>query len=316
KTKQIYQYAEINGKPVKTVVNRINAYLLDGLDIFITNRSTPLCDVPSMNFGNVALDSGHLIFSESEKNEFVKREPNSKKWFKKLLGADELLYDKTRWCLWLVDIEPSELRSMPLVMERVKQVKQARESARDKGAQKLALRSHLFRDLNNPKKYLAIPVTTGESRKYIPIIFANGNYIPAVTIQAIPNAGLYHFGILTSAIHMTWMRYVCGRLKSDYRYSKDIVYNNFPFPNPTDKQKHAVETAAQTVLDIRAKFPNSNLADLYDPLSMPSELSKAHQKLDKLVEKCYGKTFDNDSQRVAYLFELYQKLTGKFEFTR
>jgi hypothetical protein len=200
---------------------------------------------------------------------------------------------------------------MPLVMERVKRVKQARESARDQGAQKIALRSHQFRDLNNPKKYLAIPITTGESRYYIPIIFATGNFIPAVTIQAIPNAGLYHFGILTSAMHNAWLRYVCGRLKSDYRYSKDIVYDNFPFLNPTDKQKQAVESAAQTILNIRNNYPKNSLADLYDPLSMPLELLKAHQKLDKLVEKCYGKKFDDDNQRVAYLFELYQKLTGE-----
>ncbi|MDR3199684.1 MAG: hypothetical protein LBU34_17600 [Planctomycetaceae bacterium] len=311
KTKQIYQYAEVTGEPIKTVANRINAYLIDGADVFITSRTTPLCDVPPMSFGNVALDSGYLIFSESEKSEFIKREPKSKKWFKRLLGADELLYSKTRWCLWLVGIEPSELRSMPFVLERVKQVKHARESARDKGAQKLAARSHQFRDLNNPKKYLAIPITTGESRRYVPIIFANNNFIPAVTIQTIPNAGLYLFGILTSSMHMAWMRYVCGRLESRYRYSKNIVYNNFPFPNPTAKQKQSIESTAQVILNIRIKYPKSNLADLYDPLSMPAELVKAHQKLDKVVERAYGKTFENDSQRVAHLFELYQKLTNE-----
>ncbi len=310
--KSIFDYVDIKGEAHEIKARNINAYLVDAKDVFITKRSTPLCNVPKMNFGNIALDSGFLIFNEAEKNEFILIEPQSKKWFKKLLGANELLYNETRWCLWLVDIEPNALRSMPHVLERTKNVQKARLAARDKGTQKLAERSHQFRDLNNPETYIAIPITTGENRKYIPLVYANKDLVPAVTVQAIPNGNLYHFGVLSSAMHMAWVRYVCGRLKSDYRYSKDIVYNNYPWAeNPSEKQIKAVEAAAQQVLDIRLEYPNSSFADLYDPLTMPPKLTKVHQTLDKAVDLCYRpQKFDTETSRMEYLFELYEKYVG------
>ncbi|GHT10966.1 methylase [Bacteroidia bacterium] len=310
--KWLYVYKDVRGEAKKVHAKQINPYLIDTKNVFLESRSKPLCNVPPMNFGNVALDHGHLIFSEQEKKDFISKEPASKKWFKKLLGAEDLLHSRTRWCLWLVGINTLELRAMPYVMERVKLVKAARLAAKDKGAQKLADKAHLFRDLNNPSHYVAIPITTSENRDYVPLVYANKSSIPAVTVQALPNATLYHFGILSSTMHMAWMRYVCGRLKSDYRYSKDIVYNNFPWPNASDKQKASIEELAQAVLDARAAHPTSTLADLYHPLIMPLDLLKAHQKLDRAVERAYGRSFDyyDDMSRVAFLFEQYQRLTA------
>jgi hypothetical protein len=201
---------------------------------------------------------------------------------------------------------------MPNVLERIKKVKEARLKANDIGTQKLADRAHQFRDLNNPTNYIAIPITTGESRKYIPIVYANNELIPAVTIQTIPNGTLYHFGVLMSTIHMAWVKNICGRLKSDFRYSKDIVYNNYPWPeNPTDKQIKAIEEKAQKVLDARAEFPSSSLADLYDPLTMPPALTKAHNELDKAVDLAYRpQAFTSEANRMVFLFELYEKYTA------
>ena len=319
--KCIFEYDDIKGEPHEIKAKNINPYLVDAKDILITKRTTPLCNVPKMSFGNIALDSGFLIFTDEEKNEFILKEPNSEKWFKKLLGAIELLYNKTRWCLWLVDIEPHELKSMRYVLERIKNVKVARLNANDKGTQRLAERASQFRDLNNPEKYIAIPITTSENRNYIPIVYANKELIPAVTIQTIPSGTLFHFGVLMSAMHMAWVKYICGRLKSDYRYSKDIVYNNFPWPlfpltegargSSHEKQIKAIEAAAQKVLDARAEFPNSSLADLYDPLTMPPVLVKAHQELDKTVDLCYRpQPFINAAKRMEFLFELYEKYTA------
>jgi hypothetical protein len=310
--KSIFEYEDIKGEAHEIKAKNINPYLVDAKDLLINKSSNPICNVPKMNFGNIALDSGYLIFTEEEKNEFILKEPKSEKWFKKLLGAIELLYNKTRWCLWLVDIEPNELKSMPLVLERISKVKEARLKANDKGTQRLAERASQFRDLNNPEKYIAIPITTGESRKYIPIIYADKTLIPAVTVQAIPSANLYHFGVLMSSMHMAWVKTVCGRLKSDFRYSKDIVYNNYPWPdNPNDKQLKAIETASQKVLDARLQFPNSSLADLYDPLTMPPTLVKAHNELDKAVDLAYRpQPFTSEANRMVFLFELYEKYTA------
>lgn len=201
---------------------------------------------------------------------------------------------------------------MPLVLERISKVKQARLKANDKGTQRLAERASQFRDLNNPEKYIAIPITTGENRKYIPIVYAGKTLIPAVTVQAIPNGTLFHFGILTSTMHMAWVKNICGRLKSDFRYSKDIVYNNYPWPeNPNEKQIKAIEEKAQNVLDARLQFPNSSLADLYDPLTMPPILLKAHNELDKAVDLAYRQQpFTSEAKRMEFLFELYEKYTA------
>jgi hypothetical protein len=240
----------------------------------------------------------------------LEKEPYADKYFRHFISAYEFLIKGDRWCLWLVDIEPAELKKLKLVYERVKNVKEIREkSARPF----LAAVPHLFAQITQPegKDYILIPRHSSENRKYIPFGFFTSENAAADSCLIIPDGTLYHFGILTSTMHMAWTRYVCGRLKSDYRNSKDIIYNNFPWPNPTEKQMSEIEKAAQDVLDTRVKFPNSSLADLYDPVAMPPALSKAHQKLDKAVETAYGRTFDDDSQRVAYLFELYQKLSGE-----
>jgi hypothetical protein len=290
----------------------INGYLVDAANVFVESRSNPICEVPKMDFGNVALDSGHLIFTPDEKDYFIQKEPKSEQYFKVLLGAIELLYSKTRYCLWLVNCSPAELRSMKNVIERIKLVKEARLKAKDKGANKLAERPHQFRDIKNPISYLAVPVTTGESRIYIPMSFYDNHCIPAVTLQTIPNATLYHFGVLTSKVHMAWMRAVCGRLKSDYRYSKDIVYNNFPWTTPTDSQKSKIEQTAQSIFDARALYPDSSLADLYDETTMPPELRRAHEGNDQAVMSAYG--FDQnmtESEIVAELFKMYEKLKAE-----
>ena len=309
-TKSIYQYATVTSKPVETSVKQINAYLVDSNNIFIQSRTNPLSSVPSMNFGNMPADGGELLFTEEERKIFLQKEPNAKKYFRRFISAHEFLNNKERWCLWLVDIKPDELKKLKYVYERVKNVKKIREkSARPF----LADIPHLFAQITQPEKkdYILIPRVSSETRKYIPMGFFNHKSIASDTCLIIPDCSVYHFGILTSTMHMAWMRYVCGRLKSDYRYSKDIVYNNFPWPNPTEKQKAVIENTAQDVLDIRAKFPNSSLADLYDPVAMPPILIKAHQKLDKAVEAAYGRSFADDGQRVAFLFELYQKLSGE-----
>ena len=310
--KRIFDYEDIKGEAYEIKAKNINPYLVDAKNIFIEKRSIPLCNVPKMNFGNIALDSGFLIFSELEKKEFISLEPKSEKWFKKLLGANELLYSETRWCLWLLDVKPNELNSMPHVLKRIKKVREARLNANDKGTQRLADRAHQFRDLNNPENYIAIPITTGENRKYIPIVYANSDLIPAVTVQAIPNGTLYHFGVLTSSMHMAWVRTVCGRLESRFRYSKDIVYNNYPWPeNITERQKQTIEVAAQKIIDIRKLFFESTLVDLYKTETMPTSLVKAHNELDKAVESAYRKqTFTSEPNRLDFLIELYEKYTA------
>ncbi|MCL1836764.1 MAG: N-6 DNA methylase [Treponema sp.] len=309
--KKIYQYAIVTGEPMETSVKRINAYLVDFDTIFITSRNKPLCNIPPMNFGNMPLDGGHLLLSDEEKKEFIKTEPKSKKYIKPLISAREFLNGMQRWCLWLVDAEPGELRKMPEVLKRVKAVKKFRLASIAPSTRDHASTPSLFRDRNNPNSFILVPRVSSEARKYIPMGLFDNNSIAGDTCMIIPNGTVFHFGVLTSTMHMAWMRYICGRLKSDYRYSKDIVYNNFPWPKPTEKQAAEIEKLAQNVLDTRMKFPNSSLADLYDPVTMPPALSKAHQKLDKAVEAAYGRSFGDDSQRVAYLFELYQELSGE-----
>jgi hypothetical protein len=308
--KQLYHYKNVTSEPVKSVAGNINSYLVDGNNVFITSRGTPICNVPGMNFGNMPADGGELLFSGEEKEQFLKNEPNAERYFRRFISAHEFLNNGDRWCLWLVDIEPTELKKLKLVYEKVKAVKEIRKkSARPF----LADVPHLFAQITQPndKDYILIPCHSSENRKYIPIGFFTSENVAANSCLIIPDGTVYHFGILTSTMHMAWTRYVCGRLELRYRYSKDIVYNNYPWPNPTDKQKTEIEKMAQGILDTRAQFPKASLADLYDPVAMPPALSKAHQKLNKAVEAAYGRTFADDSQRVAYLFELYQRLAGE-----
>jgi len=308
--KKIYQYTTVVSEPMETLVKQINAYLLDADNIFVERRSSPVSDVPEMKFGSMAADGGRLLFSPDEKEVFLSKEPRARSWFKRIVGSEEFINNKERWCLWLVDISPTDLKKLKLVYGRVNDVKEIRKkSARPF----LADIPHLFAQIAQPKSgnFIVVPKVSSEKRKYIPMGFMPSDVIASDLVFIIPNATMYHFGVLTSTMHMAWTCYVCGRLKSDYRYSKDIVYNNFPWPNPTGKQKEAVEKTAQDVLDARAKFPNASLADLYDPIAMPPALLKAHQRLDKAVEMAYGRAFAEDSQRVAFLFGLWQRLAGE-----
>ncbi len=291
----------------------INAYLVEAPDIFIESNKLPLCDVPTMTTGNRPADGGHLIIEAAEYDEFVKKEPAALKYIKKLTGAAEFINNKKRYCLWLVGVSPAELRKMPEVMKRVELCRNDRLNATDAGRRKLADTPMLFRETKNPKSYIIVPATSSESRRYIPIGFLDDNTIPTNAAVIIPEADLFNFGILTSNVHMAWMRAVAGRLKSDYRYSKDIVYNNFPWPTPTPAQKERIEKTAQAILDARELYPESSLADLYDELTMPVELRKAHRANDKAVMEAYGfwGKLNSEAACVAELMKLYKALTEK-----
>ena len=288
----------------------INAYLVEAPDIFIESNKLPLCDVPTMTTGNRPADGGHLIIEAAEYDEFVKKEPAALKYIKKLTGAAEFINNKKRYCLWLVGVSPAELRKMPEVMKRVELCRNDRLNATDAGRRKLADTPMLFRETKNPKSYIIVPATSSESRRYIPIGFLDDNTIPTNAAVIIPEADLFNFGILTSNVHMAWMRAVAGRLKSDYRYSKDIVYNNFPWPTPTPAQKERIEKTAQAILDARELYPESSLADLYDELTMPVELRKAHRANDKAVMEAYGfwGRLNSEAACVAELMKLYKAL--------
>ncbi|MDD3645168.1 MAG: methylase, partial [Bacteroidales bacterium] len=310
--KRIFEYEDIRGEAHEIKAKNINPYLVDAEDLVIKKRTTPLCNVPKMSFGNMPLDGGNLILSDEEKSEFLKIEPNAEKYILPLISAFEFLNGKNRWCLWLVDADPSELKQLPEVLKRVEAVKKFRLNSIAPSTQKFAATPTLFRDRNQPDTYILIPSTSSENRKYIPMGFFGKDDIANNSCHIIPNGTLFHFGVLMSTMHMTWVKSVCGRLKSDYRYSKEIVYNNYPWPeNPTEKQIKAIEEAAQKVLDTRLEFPNSSLADLYDPLTMPPALVKAHNELDKAVDLAYRpQPFTSETNRMGYLFELYEKYTA------
>ena len=273
------------------------------------SRKKPLCDVPEMTTGNRPADGGHLIIEEKDFDEFIKREPMAKKYIKRLVGAKEYINNQKRYCLWLVDASPAELRKMPLVRERVEACRQDRlNGAADR--QKLAETPAVFRETLNPTTSVIIPVVSSENRRYIPIGYIK-NVICTDRIKLIPEVNLYHFGVLTSNVHMAWVRAVCGRLKSDYNYSKDIVYNNFPWCSPTDEQKAKIKETAQGILNARALYPDCSLADLYDEITMPPELRKAHRENDRAVMRAYG--FDvktmTESMCVSELMKMYRELT-------
>lgn len=309
--KLIFDYEDIKGKSHEIKVKNINPYLVDAKSLFVERKQNPICNVPEMFFGNMPADGGEFLFSDEEKNVFLQKEPNAKSLFKEIISAHEFLNNKRRWCLWLEDIEPSILRSLGLVKKRIENVKNIREKS---SRPYLAKTPHLFAQITQPKNvnFILIPRHSSENRNYIPMGMFDKNFISADSCLIIPNGTLFHFGILTSLMHMAWVKYICGRLKSDYRYSKDIVYNNFPWPEtPTDKQIKAIELAAQKVLDTRTEFPNSSLADLYDPLMMPPALSKAHNELDRAVDLAYrSQPFTTEANRMEFLFELYEKYTA------
>jgi len=309
KNKTIFDYEDIKGEATAIPAKNINPYLIDAPNLLITKQTKPISKVPVMNFGNMPLDGGNLLFTDDEKNEFLTKEPLSEKFFLPLISAREFLNNKKRWCLWLVDASPKELKLMKEVLLRIEAVKKFRLDSIAPSTQKHADTPALFRDRNRPETFILIPSTSSENRKYIPIGFFDKNNIANNSCHIIPDATIFHFGILTSEMHMTWVKYTCGRLKSDYRYSKNIVYNNYPFPKDiNDKQKERVEKAAQKVLDTREEFPDSSLADLYDPLAMPPKLVKAHNQLDKAVDLCYRpQAFTNERARIEFLFDLYSQ---------
>ena len=290
----------------------INAYLIDGPDVFIIGRPKPLCCIPEIGIGNLPIDGGNYLFTKEQMNEFIKIEPKSVSYFKLWYGSEEFIHRKPRYCLWLGDCSPAELRQMPNCLKRIEAVRLFRKESKRAATNKLADTPTHFSTENMPQgNYIIVPKVSSERRRYIPMGFMSPDAFASDLVFIIPDATLYHFGILESNVHMAWMRAVCGRLKSDYRYSKDVVYNNFPWPTPTDEQKAKIEQTAQAILDARALYPDSSLADLYDELTMPVELRRAHQDNDRAVMAAYGfpiKTM-TESQCVAELFKLYQELT-------
>ena len=304
KTKLLFDNGQVSE------VENINGYLTNAPDVFIQSSSKPKdSSVPNMTTGNRPADGGHLIIEEEDYDEFILREPNAKPYIKKLLGSSEFINNKKRWCLWLIEATPHQLKAMPLVMNRVQLCKEDRESSSDAGRRKLADTPTLFRETNNPTDYIAVPKVSSERRRYVPMGFLHDDTIPTDLLFIIPSATLYHFAILESNVHMAWMRAVCGRLKSDYRYSKDIVYNNFPWPSPTPEQKARIAEAAQAILDARALYPDSSLAELYDPTLMPKELLQAHRQNDRLVMAAYGFGAKmTESECVAELFRRYGEM--------
>ena len=293
-------------------VSNINAYLMDAPNVYVESRSKPLYNVPPIRKGNQPTDGGNLIIEADDLEGFLIKEPKAARFIKRLIGSKEYINNLPRYCLWLKDASPTELRQMPAVMERMEGVRKMRENSSDAATRRLADFPHLFRETNNPETYIIVPSVSSERRRYVPMGFLTADTIPTNLVLIIPNATLYHYGILESNVHMAWMRAVCGRLKSDYRYSKDVVYNNFPWPNPTDEQKTKIEQTAQEILDARALYPDSSLADLYDELTMPVELRKAHQDNDRAVMEAYGfpvKSSFTESQCVVELFKLYKEKT-------
>lgn len=311
--KRIYDYEDIRGEAHEIKARNINPYLIDASDILIEGRSNPICDVPMMSFGNMPLDGGHLLLTDEERTEFLKKEPDAEKYVLPFISAYEFLNGKKRWCLWLVEASPAELHGLPEIIKKVEGVRKFRMESVRKMTNQKAKTPSLFGEIRDfGESFIVIPRVSSENRKYIPMGFFDKRSVAGDTCLTLPNGGLYHFGILMSKMHMAWVKVVCGRLKSDYRYSKHIVYNNYPWPeSPTKDQIDAIERAAQKVLDVREEFPGSSLADLYDPLTMPPALVSAHNVLDKAVDLAYRpQPFLSDTKRMEYLFELYEKYLG------
>ena len=294
-------------------VSNINPYLTEGSDMYVKAQKKPICDVPPMIAGNKTVKCLALILNSEEKAELICREPTAEKYIKRMIGAEEFINNIPRYCLWLVGVSPVELQKMPLVLERVERVRQDRLASKDKQAHVLANTPTTFRDTNNPSHALVVPLVSSERRRYIPIGYIDDTTIANNKVSIIPDGTIYQFGVLTSNVHNAWMRCVAMRMKSDYSYSLSVVYNTFPWPNATEKQVAIIEKTAQAILDARALYPESSLADLYDELTMPPELRKAHQNNDKAVMQAYGFSVKDmtESKCVAELMKMYQELASK-----
>jgi hypothetical protein len=307
--KTIFEYDDIRGEPHAVPANQINPYLVDGPDVLLTNRPAPICPVSEISYGSFALDDGNYTLTEVERDSIIEESPGSAAFIRPFIGGRELLHSEKRYCLWLLNVQPQTLGQMPTILKRVEAVRKWRTASDRKTTRDLAATPTIFAEIRQPESdYLAFPTVSSERRAYIPIAF-----LPVEVVAS-------------NQMHMAWVRSVCGRLKSDYRYSAGIVYNNFPWPDlpspgaaapPSpasgrgEKARADIEAAAQVVLDARAAFPDATLADLYDPLTMPPALLRAHQKLDAAVDKAYGKSgFKSDAERVAFLFQRYQALTS------
>lgn len=295
------------------VANNINGYLLDGENVFVESRSKPICNVPEIGMGNQPIDNGQYLFEKEDMEAFIKKEPSAAAYFHPWYGAKEFISQKPRYCLWLGECSPAQLKQMPYCLERVHAVKEYRESSTRASTVKMAMKPTRFQTENMPKgHYVVIPEVSSEKRRYIPIGYLDDSKLCSNKLRLVPSATLFIFGVLESNVHMAWMRCVCGRLKSDYDYSIKIVYNNFPWPTPTEQQKAKIEQTAQAILEARALYPDSSLADLYDDLTMPPELRKAHQANDRAVMDAYGfikgtAARTSESACVTELMKLYQK---------
>ena len=322
--KVIYEYDKVNGEPHPAIAQHINPYLIDAPFVPLGKAKNPICRVPPMSKGNQPTDDGNLLLTDDEKNALLLQEPQAEPLIRRFMSAREFLHNEKRWCLWLTHANPTLLKSCTEVMRRIQAVKSFRLNSSKALTRQQAAMPALFSEIRQPAdNYLLIPRHSSENRDYVPFGFFGPECVVADSCSCVPNATPFHFGVMSSAMHMAWIRTTCGRIKSDFRYSNTLVYNNFPWPDltsapasaPAQKAQAAIETAAQAVLDARAQFPGSSLADLYDPLTMPPVLVKAHQKLDAAVDKAYElgggkKSYQNDAERVAYLFELYQRYTS------
>ena len=308
KPRQLYTSGQVN------LVENINGYLIEADNIFVESRKQPLCDVPSIGIGNLPIDDGQYLFTKEEMIDFIKTEPLSEKYFKPWYGSKEFINRKPRYCLWLGECSPAEIRKMPNALKRVEAVREFRQNSKRISTQKLADTPTRFSTENMPKgNFIVIPKVSSERRRYVPMGYMDDSCLASDLVFLIPDSTLYHLGVLISNVHMAWMRAVAGRLEMRYRYSKDIIYNNFPWPAPTDKERMAIEKTAQAILDARALYPDSSLADLYDPITMPPELLKAHRANDKAVMQAYGfwGKLNSESECVAKLMKMYEELTNK-----
>jgi len=311
--KRIFDYANDSSHPVETFAKNISPYLIDGQDFSLQNRSEPICKVQEMVFGNMPNDDSNFLFTDEEKIEFLKKCPEAKEFIKPFLSAKEYLNGQKRWCLWLKNADAAKVRALEPVMLRVAKVKKYRLESNREATKKLALVPMLFGEIRQPKSnYVLIPRHSSETRIAVPMSYCTPNEIVADSCLSLANASRFDFGILMSQMHMAWLRVVCGRIKSDYRYSIKLVYNNYPWPTAVQSAtRDTVVTAAQGILDARAAHPKATLADLYDPLTMPPDPRKAHAALDKAVDRCYRKEpFESERERVEFLFGEYQKLVN------